>query len=95
MFPESSSGITLTKIISGLSKSLSIAQQVIPLYEKSKPMITNARNAFSILKHINFNPLGQKSNNIKSTKSTEIVHIPTKKTTFKKSSNILGPVFFK
>ncbi len=41
---------SLTKIIAGLSKTLKIANQVIPLYGQVKPMITNARQAFSLLK---------------------------------------------
>lgn len=45
-------GLSLTKIIGGLSKTLQIANQVIPLYQKAKPMISNARNLFSIVKEM-------------------------------------------
>lgn len=40
------------KIIGGISKTLNVANQVIPLYKEAKPMIQNARNAFSIIKEI-------------------------------------------
>lgn len=46
-------GLTFTKVISGLSKTLSIANQVIPLYREAKPIINNAKTIFSVLKDIN------------------------------------------
>lgn len=48
-------GLSLTKIIGGLSKTLQIANQVIPLYQKAKPMISNARSLFSIVKEMGKN----------------------------------------
>ncbi len=45
-----SKGLTLTKIIGGISKTLQIANQVIPLYQKAKPMIQNARSVMGVLK---------------------------------------------
>lgn len=53
MFPRPSSGLSLMKVISGISKTLSIAQQAIPIYEQTKPMIANARKAFSVIKELN------------------------------------------
>ena len=58
MFPNSNP-LSFTKILSGISKSLNIVNQIIPLYENTKPMINNARKAFSILKEINFNNITQ------------------------------------
>lgn len=49
-------GLSLTKIIGGLSKTLQIANQVIPLYQKAKPMISNARSIMSALKGIKSSP---------------------------------------
>ena len=46
-------GLTLTKVISGLSKTLSIAGRVIPLYKEAKPMINNAKTILSTLKEMN------------------------------------------
>lgn len=57
MFGESSvtSGLSLTKVLTGLNKTLSIANQVIPIYQQAKPMIQNARGALKILKEFGSN----------------------------------------
>lgn len=44
MFPSSSSGLSLTKVIGAISKTLNIAQQVIPLYNKAKPMVNGIKS---------------------------------------------------
>ena len=44
------SGLTFTKVLGGISKTLSIANQVIPLYREAKPMINNAKTILSVLK---------------------------------------------
>lgn len=67
-----SSGLTFSKVLGGLSKTLSIANQVIPLYREAKPMIHNAKTIFSVLKDINKNNNSSRnntSNNITSSKS--------------------------
>lgn len=46
-------GLSLVKIINGISKTLSIANQVIPIYQKAKPALSNIRNVFGILKEMN------------------------------------------
>ncbi len=46
-------GLTLTKVLGGLSKTLGIANQVIPLYREAKPMIKNARTILAVLKDMN------------------------------------------
>lgn len=43
-------GLTLGKVLSGISRGLSIANQVIPIYEQAKPMIGNARKLMSAIK---------------------------------------------
>ena len=48
-----SSGITLAKVLSGLSKTINIAKEVIPLYESVKPMIRGAKNLPKILNTLN------------------------------------------
>lgn len=48
--PGIARGLTFTKVIEGISKTLQIANQVIPLYQKAKPMISNARSMMGILK---------------------------------------------
>jgi len=48
-----SSGLSLTKVLGGISKTLSIANQVIPLYREAKPMINNAKTILNVLKGLN------------------------------------------
>lgn len=81
-----SSGITLAKVLSGLSKSINIAKEVIPLYESVKPMIRGAKNLPKILNTLN---KGSKEN-----ESTKVVNSSTIKTTIE-SSLINNPTFFK
>lgn len=51
MFGNSApSGLSFTKILSGISKTLNVANQVIPLYQQAKPMINNAKTIMSALK---------------------------------------------
>ncbi len=82
-------GLSFTKIISGLSKTLQIANQMIPLYQKAKPMISNARNMMGILKEF-------KKNNAKTIEATDAVIVNTKQKqeiSSKKESSI-SPTFF-
>lgn len=81
-------GLTLTKILGGLSKTLSIANQAIPIYKEIKPMIGNARKVMSVLKEFN-NTSNSSLNTTKKTLNVDNV----KEVTYQKvtSSN---PVFF-
>ena len=45
--------LSLGRILSGISKTINVANQVIPLYQQAKPMISNARSALSLLKTMN------------------------------------------
>lgn len=45
-----SSPLSLSKIVGGLSKTLGIANQIIPIYKEARPMIQNARNALNLVK---------------------------------------------
>lgn len=84
------SGLTLTKVLGGISKGLSIANQVIPLYQQAKPMIQNARKVMSVLGELNKSN-GNKNNN--TNKTTVEVPAKEKTETFKvQPSN--SPVFF-
>ncbi len=47
--------LTFPKIIGGISKTLQIANQVIPLYQKAKPMIANARSIIGVVKSMGKN----------------------------------------
>ncbi|MBE6140637.1 MAG: hypothetical protein E7172_03785 [Firmicutes bacterium] len=48
-------GLTLTRVFSGLNKCLTIANQVIPLYQQAKPMINNARKMAKVFKEFTNN----------------------------------------
>ena len=95
MFPESPNGFSFLKIISGLSKSLNVAKQIIPIYEGAKPMVQNAQKAFSLLKNVNINSLVSKMNNVNNSKQIKKIDTSAKKTTLQKSSHTANPVFFK
>lgn len=81
-----SSGITLAKVLSGLSKTINIAKEVITLYESVKPMIGSAKNLPKILNSLN--------RGSKVSESTKEVNSSTIKTTIE-SSLINNPTFFK
>jgi len=64
------SGLTFSKVLGGISKTLSIANQVIPLYQQAKPMINNAKTIMSVLKDFNKNPKNSASAQIQELKNT-------------------------
>ncbi len=77
-------GFTLSRIISGLSKTLQMANQIIPLYQKARPAIQNARNMLGILKEmnkssdkVNQNQGNSKSQTLNSTKEKTFSDTPT------------------
>lgn len=88
-------GLSLSRILSGLSRGLTLANQVIPLYQQAKPMISNARKAFSILKEFNNAPATNASNKNNNTQKESTNHVNTNE---KKSLTYNGsastPVFF-
>ena len=65
------SGLSLGKVLNGISKTLSIANQVIPLYQQAKPMINNAKTILNVLKGIKATNNPAKNNNITTKKETE------------------------
>lgn len=81
-------GLNLTKVLTGISKGLNIVNQVIPIYQQVKPMISNAKKVIGVLNEI------KTPNNTKTTienveyKEKEI----TKKTELKQNQS--NPVFF-
>ena len=58
-------GLNFTKVLTGISKTLNVANQVIPIYKEAKPMINNAKTIFSALKEFG------KSNNNNTTSNTK------------------------
>jgi len=89
-----SSGLTLGKVISGISKTLSVANQVIPLYQQAKPMIHNAKTILSVLKDVNKPNTNTISNNKKATNNivTNSEKSITSKEPIIRTNN--SPVFF-
>ncbi len=84
-------GLSLAKVIGGISKTLQIANQVIPLYQKAKPMISNARNIMGVLKTVGTsskNNLGVKNGQIQEA-NIEIVDSPQIK-----KAETTSPTFF-
>lgn len=53
MYPGNFNGLTFGKIIGGISKTLNIVNQAIPLYKQVRPLINNASSILSIFKEFN------------------------------------------
>ena len=47
------SSLSLTKVLSGISKGLGIVNQAIPIYKEIKPMMSNAKKVLEIAKEFN------------------------------------------
>jgi len=77
---------SLMKVLGGISKTLNVANQLIPLYNQAKPMISNAKNILGVLKTVNSTPI---NNKIIETTNYEI-----KKEESYNSSNFNNPTFF-
>ena len=81
------SSLSLTKVLSGISKGLGIVNQAIPIYKEIKPMMSNAKKVLEIAKEFN------KSN----TKTIDVT--PKKEVTKTVTPSVLtnsspNPVFF-
>lgn len=53
--PGLTKALTFPKIIGGISKTLQIANQIIPLYQRAKPMIANAKSIIGVMKSMGKN----------------------------------------
>lgn len=97
MFPAPTrTGLSLTKIVGGISKTLNVANQIIPLYVQARPIISNARGVFKIAREFLKIP-NQETNtttSVSAKEKTPVIEIqPEKKesiSTFQKN----GPIFF-
>lgn len=94
MFNQTPLGNTFSigKMIGGISKTLNVANQIIPLYKEAKPMIQNAKSAISLIKEFG----NSKANTIISNKEKNINPIKEKIEIIKKdlNQNKKGPTFF-
>lgn len=75
---------SILRILNGLSKTLNIANQMIPLYKQVKPLITNSGKILNNINNLNLN------NNINKTQNT------TQDTNqvIKNNKKEIGPTFF-
>ena len=60
--------LSLLKIINGLSRTLNIANQMLPLYKQIKPLINNSNKIFNSLRNIN-HPINNNNKEIKEIKA--------------------------
>ena len=94
MFGTNTIGSTfsLTRVLGGISKGLSIANQVIPLYQQAKTMIQNARKVISVLGELNKS--NNNSNNTNNNNKTTVEVTSKEKTETIKVQPSNSPVFF-
>ena len=86
------SGFTLTKVLGGISRGLSIANQVIPLYQQVKPMVQSAKKVIGVLGELNKTSNSNNSSN--ATNKTTVEVTPKEKTEPIKIQSTNNPVFF-
>ncbi len=85
------SGLTLTKVLGGISRGLSIANQVIPLYQQVKPMVQSAKKVIGVLGELN----KTSNNNSNSSNNKTTVEVSSKeKTEPIRIQSTNNPVFF-
>lgn len=66
-------GLTFTKVLSGISKTLNVANQVIPIYREARPMINNAKTILRALKDIGKNSSSTNNTNTIKNDTTQSV----------------------
>lgn len=86
------SGFTLTKVLGGISRGLSIANQVIPLYQQVKPMVQSAKKVICVLGELNKTSNSNNSSN--ATNKTTVEVTPKEKTEPIRIQSTNNPVFF-
>ena len=87
------SGLTLTKVLGGISRGLSIANQVIPLYQQVKPMVQSAKKVIGVLGELN-KTSNSNNNSSNATNKTTVEVTPKEKTEPLRVQSTNNPVFF-
>lgn len=64
-------GLSLTKVISGINKTLNVANQLIPLYKKVKPMISKSESIISSISNFTFPKKNNTSKSIKTSNTSD------------------------
>ncbi len=88
--PNPTGPFSLTKIIGGLSKTLGMVNQMIPLYKEAKPMLANARNALGLIKEMSNNTTQRVMENTEK----NLRPIKEKMTNYHNFTEQKGPTFF-
>lgn len=65
---------TFNTFLSGISKSLGVAREIIPLWQQTRPLINNARKAYNLIKQN-----GNKKEPIRNNRVINIKKAPEKK----------------
>jgi len=84
---------SIGKMLGGISKTLNVANQIIPLYKEAKPMIQNAKNAIGLIKEFG----NATTNKVLTNKEKNITPIKEKIEVLHStnlSQNKKGPTFF-
>ena len=86
------STFSFSKILGGLSKTIGVANQILPLYKEAKPMIQNAKTALNIIKELG----NSTTNRIIKKRNENIKPIKEKINTIQSANltNSKGPTFF-
>ena len=91
MFPQAiRTGLSLPKILTGINKTLTVANQIIPIYVQAKPMIQNMKGAFQIAKEFMSQP--KTPNKPQTNSTTKPTSTPPQ--TKRIQSSVSNPVFF-
>lgn len=64
--------LSLLKVVNGISKTLNIANQMIPLYKQVKPLISNSGKVISTIKNFTSNNNNKESNKPKTSSFSDI-----------------------
>lgn len=64
MFGPRITPFSFTTVLGGLSKTLNVVNQAIPLYNQISPMISNARKAISLVKEFSNTSINKTITNI-------------------------------
>lgn len=90
MFGPRLPGLSIGTVIGGLSKTLGLVNQAIPLYKQVSPMISNARNAIKSFQTISTTSVEKTMQNINKNVVPEINKVKEIKTL----NQTKGPTFF-
>lgn len=78
MYPSGFNGLSLGRVIGGISKTLNIVNQALPLYKEIRPIINNASGILQIFKGFNRPDtkitVSEKNSTTKSTMEAKVIN---------------------